>query len=206
MKAIKIGATLIGISLILTWFVGPPIMEKISYAMSKGENKAGREELVTLSKTDAMSPLFVQIAKVVSPSVVEVRVTKKIKMQQPDVDQFFQHFFGGNNQFGSPQGQSRPQPREYIQRGLGSGVIVNAEKGYVLTNNHVVSGADETQVVLHNGRILKTEWIRTDPMTDLAVVKVPPSDLIEAPLGDSDAMQVGDWVLAISTPRACRKR
>jgi len=184
---------------------GPRFATQIAYAVTKGENQAGREQLAILAKGDTLSPLFVQVAKVLKPAVVEVRVTKKVKMQDmPDTDQFFRHFFGEENSpFSAPQGpgrQMRPQPREYLQRGLGSGVVVDAKNGYILTNYHVVSGADETQVVLPDGRTLKVEWARTDPMTDLAVVKVEPKDLIDAPLGDSDAMQVGDWVMAIGSP------
>jgi serine protease Do len=122
----------------------------------------------------------------------------------PDAGQFFQRFFGDeNNPFEAPQprgNRTQPQPREFLQRGLGSGVVVDAKNGYILTNYHVVSDADETQVVLHDGRTLKVEWARTDPMSDLAVVKVYPKDLVDAPLGDSDAMQVGDWVMAIGSP------
>jgi serine protease Do len=79
-------------------------------------------------------------------------------------------------------------------------VIVDAEEGYVLTNNHVVAGADKVKVILHDGRTLSTEWIRRDPKTDLAVLKVDPERLIAAPLGDSGKMEVGDWVLAVGSP------
>ncbi|MCE5328462.1 MAG: Do family serine endopeptidase [Planctomycetaceae bacterium] len=183
---------------------GPRIATRIAFAVTQGQNQAAREHLATLAKGDTLSPLFVEVAKVLRPAVVEVRVTKKVKMQEtPDINQFFQHFFGDEAPFGLPQSPgkgAKPQPREYLQRGLGSGVVIDAKNGYILTNYHVVGGADETQVVLPDGRTLKVEWARTDPMTDLAIVKVGPTDLIEAPLGDSDAMQVGDCVLAIGAP------
>ncbi|MCE5326518.1 MAG: Do family serine endopeptidase [Planctomycetaceae bacterium] len=183
---------------------GPRIAGQIAHAVSKGENQAQRERLSVLAKGDTLSPLFVQVAQVLQPAVVEVRVTKKVTTKQmPDVDQFFQHFFGGEGPFATPQAPGRgakPKPREYIERGLGSGVVVDAKNGYILTNYHVVSGADETQVVLPDGRRLKVEWARTDPMTDLAVVKVNSEGLIDAPLGNSDAALVGDWVLAIGAP------
>ena len=184
---------------------GPHFATRLAYAVAQGENQSAREQLATLAKSDTLSPLFVQVAKVLRPAVVEVRVTKKVKTQDmPDTDQFFRHFFGDEqNPPGAPQApgqRTQPQPREFLQRGLGSGVVVDAKNGYILTNYHVVSGADETQVVLPGGRTLKVEWARTDPMTDLAVVKVDPKDLVDAPLGDSDAMQVGDWVIAIGSP------
>jgi serine protease Do len=184
---------------------GPRLATQFAYAVTKGENQAAREQLAALAKGDTLSPLFVRVATVVKPAVVEVRVTKKVKMQDmPDMGQFFGHFFGGeSNPFGMPQDPgkpTRPQPREFLQRGLGSGVVVDAKNGYILTNYHVVGGADEMQVVLPGGRTLMVEWARTDPMTDLAVVKVEPKDLVDAPLGDSDAMRVGDWVMAIGSP------
>ncbi len=159
---------------------------------------------MNLANADTLSPLFIRVARVLKPAVVEVRVTKRVKMEDmPDADQFFQHFFGGDNPFGEPQtpGQpSHPRSRDYIQRGIGSGVIVDAKNGYVLTNFHVVGGAEETQVVLYDGRTVKVEWVRTDAMSDLAVLKVDGKDLVDAPLGDSDASQVGEWVLAFGSP------
>ena len=186
---------------------GPYFAARFAYAVTKAENQAAREQLAALAKGDTLSPLFVQIARVVKPAVVEVRVTKKVKMaEMPDADQFFQRFFGDEgNPFGMPtppgRGQTpKPQPREYLQRGLGSGVVVDANNGYILTNYHVVAGADQTQVVLPGGETLKVAWARTDPQTDLAVLKVEAKDLIDAPLGDSDKMEIGEWVLAIGSP------
>ncbi|HVS70205.1 MAG TPA: Do family serine endopeptidase [Phycisphaerae bacterium] len=95
-------------------------------------------------------------------------------------------------------GQAQQRPQEMIQ-GTGSGVIVNAE-GYILTNNHVVEGADTINVRLDDGRTFKAKVIGTDPKTDLAVVKIDADHLTYAKFGDSDAMQVGDWVLAFGSP------
>jgi serine protease Do len=97
-----------------------------------------------------------------------------------------------------------PRSREYFARGLGCGVIVDAENGYILTNYHVVGGADEVEVILYDERKVKAQWIRSDNRTDLAVVKIDADDLIDAPLGDSDEMAVGDWVLAVGSPRGLR--
>ena len=90
------------------------------------------------------------------------------------------------------------QPDQVIQ-GTGSGVIVSAD-GYILTNNHVVAGADEVEVTLNDGRELKASVVGTDPKTDLAVVRVKADHLTFAKFGDSDALQVGDWVLAFGSP------
>jgi serine protease Do len=120
----------------------------------------------------------------------------------------FERFFGEDSPFGPlprpnrPQRPQRPdrQPREFFQRGMGSGVIVDAEKGYILTNAHVVADADTVDVITHDDRKFTAEWVRTDPQTDLAVLKIQAEKLTAAPLGDSDRMQIGDWVLAIGAP------
>jgi serine protease Do len=168
-----------------------------AYAVTEAQNRAAREQLREMSGQDTLSGLFAQVAEVLRPAVVEVRVTKKVKVEQqvPDIQDFLRKFFG--EQGGPP---SQPQPREYLERGLGSGVVVDAGKGYILTNYHVVAKADETQVTLADGRTVKVDWARSDPLTDLAVLKVTADNLIEAPLGDSGKMRVGYWVLAIGAP------
>ncbi|HND52407.1 MAG TPA: Do family serine endopeptidase, partial [Pirellulaceae bacterium] len=93
-------------------------------------------------------------------------------------------------------GESGP---EFDQEGLGSAVIISSD-GYLLTNNHVVQGADEVKVMLADQRELKAEVVGSDRLTDLAVLKVDAKGLVAAPLGDSDALEVGEWVLAIGSP------
>ena len=184
---------------LLIYAIAPFFANRIAYAIAEGQIQAGREKLGEMAKQDTLSPLFEEVVKVLEPAVVEVRVTKKVKMEQemPDIQDFMRRFFGDQ---GGPPNQMQPQPREYLERGLGSGVIIDAKKGYILTNYHVVAKADQTQVRLADGRTVKTDWIRTDPQTDLAILKVTAENLIEAPLGDSDKMQVGHWVLAIGAP------
>jgi serine protease Do len=186
----------------VVWY-GPALMERASYAMASGESRAAREALADLSKHDSMSPLFRAVDKAIRPAVVVVYVKQKVNVQSQDPEELFRRFFGDNPQF-----RLRPRPgvpdnapkREYFSRGLGSGVIVDAEKGYILTNWHVVDHADDVEVVTHDNRRLPAEWVRTDEATDLAVIKVKPERLIEAPLGDSDKMEVGDWVMAFGAP------
>ena len=177
---------------------GPQFAGRVAYAVSVGQLQAERGELVQMAaKNDTLSPLFRTVAKTVMPAVVEVRVTKRIAVSQtadPFDDPFFRQFFGDQ----APHRQVQPQHRQ--MQALGSGVIVDAQNGYIITNNHVVRDADEVQVVTSDNRKLEAEWVRTDPATDLAVVKVKDGSLISAPLGDSDAMQVGDLVLAIGSP------
>ena len=91
-------------------------------------------------------------------------------------------------------------PRERVSQSLGSGVIVDAKNGYVLTNNHVIARADEIAVGLKDGRSLEARLIGTDPDTDLAVIQIPPEDLQALKLADTDELQVGDFVVAVGNP------
>jgi serine protease Do len=143
---------------------------------------------------------FAPIVKKVAPGVVKLTVTAKAaSIQAPQGfgfdDQFWRRFFG--EQFGSrnPNRQFTP-PR---QQGLGSGVIVTKD-GYILTNNHVVEGADEVKVSLHDGRELIAKVIGRDPKSDVAVIKIEGKDLPFVPMADSEQVEVGDVVLAIGNP------
>ena len=181
--------------------------------ISQEELSAARQRLGELSKQETLSELFRTVATAVRPAVVEVRVTKWVKQPQiPDMDDLLRRFFGENEGpfefrfYGRGQPREMPHqvpqpPAEFQMRGLGSGVIVDAGHGYILTNWHVVSGADQVKVVVADGRDFKAEWIRTDPATDLAVIKIAADGLVDVPLGDSDKVDVGDWVLAIGAPQ-----
>jgi len=125
-------------------------------------------------------------AKIASPAVVSINTSKAPASNPHSVDPWFRFFFGD---------QLNNQP----QTGLGSGVIVSPA-GYVLTNNHVVEEADEIQVTLNDGRQTVAKVIGTDPETDLAVLKVELSDLPVITLGNSDALEIGDPLLAIGNP------
>jgi len=176
------------------------------------EQAAARGELAELNKHDDLSALFRAVAKAVRPAVVEVRVTKWVR--EPDMNDLLRRFFGDDMpfrfQFPSEPEQDVPGPRwrqvprqqpKQRQFGLGSGVIVDAKNGYILTNYHVVGEADQVEVVLGDGRKYDAEWVRGDMQTDLAIVKVKADGLVEAALGDSDKVEVGEWVLAIGAPR-----
>lgn len=195
---------------------GPALVQQLAYASARGTNQADREELVKLSQREQLSRLFRAVAATVKPAVVVVRVETEVEMPRMprfDMEDFFRRFsgedFSDRSQVPRREGQRQPregqrQPRErryFVRRGLGSGVIVDAEKGYVLTNSHVVFGADKIKLITHDGQQFATEWVRTDAATDLAVVKIKdPKGLIGVALGDSGGMEVGDWVLAIGAP------
>ena len=131
----------------------------------------------------------------VMPAVVTIRVEKRASMvpTSQQIPEEFRRFFGDQ----VPQMRGQRAPR--VQRGLGSGVIVTGD-GYVLTNNHVVDGVETVKVDLSDGRSFSAKVVGTDPATDLAVVKIPAKGLSTLEIGDSDAVKVGDVVLAVGNP------
>ncbi len=130
---------------------------------------------------------FIEISKAVTPAVVSVMVTSTPRAKMPDIP-FFHNF-----QFNFPN----PQP----EKGMGSGVIVTRD-GYIITNNHVVEDADKNgiKVKLFDKRAFPARLIGTDPTTDVAVIKIDADNLQIASLGNSDSVEVGQWVLAIGNP------
>jgi len=142
---------------------------------------------------------FIDVARRVGPAVVSIAVEHTEHLQArrfgfggggPE-DEFFDRFF--SDFF------SQMPEREFKSRGLGSGVIIDPE-GYILTNEHVVGGADKLVVTLPDGREFKAVVKGTDPMADLAVVKIQAKDLPVAELGDSNTVQIGQWAIAIGNP------
>ncbi len=135
-------------------------------------------------------PSLAPVLKEVTPSVVNVYTQTRIRVRSPLLDDpIFRRFF-----------KVPDTPRERVSQSLGSGVIVDAEKGYVLTNNHVIARADEIAVGLKDGRSLQAKLIGTDPDTDLAVIQIPAESLTALPLADSSELQVGDFVVAVGNP------
>ncbi len=158
------------------WFFGPRLVYRISYSRESARQQAMLENLPNLKQADGLSMLYRAVSKAVKPAVVEVRVSQKTEIPG-----------------------HRIPPR--LEGGaIGSGVVVDRKNGYVVTNEHVISGADSVAVVLADGRKLNAEWVRSDRMTDLAVIKIPPDKLMDIPMGDSDKMEVGDLVLAVGSP------
>jgi serine protease Do len=141
--------------------------------------------------TKGFSKAFAEVSKAVSPTVVSITVTTKGKEKSSDDMNDFFHFFGPNFKF--------PQPEP--QQGAGSGFVISPD-GYIMTNNHVVEDADENAIVVSfsNKHDMKAKVIGTDPSTDLAIIKVEAHDLPTSAFGNSDEMEIGDWVMAIGNP------
>lgn len=147
---------------------------------------------------------FTYAAEVSTPTVVHIttyqKVTNRGYNQNPQMDDFFREFFG--NQYQNPYQQQAPKQESEPQEqkaGSGSGVILAAD-GYIVTNNHVIKGADKIEVVLNDKRRYIATLIGTDPTTDLAVLKIEEKNLPFIKYGDSEKLKIGEWVLAVGNP------
>lgn len=161
------------------------------------EQNPNNLKLAAFNATNAQPVDLTQAAENSVHAVVHIRAKQLAKAQTMPQggggmpDDIFEFFFGGRGQ----QRQMQSQPRV----GFGSGVIISKD-GYIVTNNHVVEGADEITVKLNDNREMKGRVIGTDPSTDLALIKIEGDDFPTLPVGDSEALKVGEWVLAVGNP------
>ncbi len=190
-------AVVVGILILMaSMWVLPGVVQRLTYAAESGQAEAARDQL---ARAADLSQAFQYVAKALRPSVVSISSVRHIRsggqrLRAPEGlsplfdDDMFERFF----EFRVPQGN-------FEQQGLGTGVIMTKD-GYILTNNHVVEGADEIKVNLSDDRSFRAEVVGVDDKSDLAVLKIDAGSLVPARLGDSDAMQVGEWVLAVGSP------
>jgi serine protease Do len=198
---ITTGAILLAAVCVVVIALLPGATNRLQYARASDQAEAAHERLKLL---DDLSIRFGDVAQAVRPSVVSVSSTTRVRLRSPSARQplpqlpeELREFFGDDGfdrffQFQMPD-------RGMEQRGLGSGVIISKD-GYILTNNHVVSRADEVMVTLSGGSRSKASIVGTDPPTDLAVLKIEADDLSAAKWSDSAQLQVGQWVLAVGSP------
>jgi len=141
--------------------------------------------------TEQAMPSLAPMLERVTPAVVNISTESRIVTRRNPLldDPFFRRFF-----------DIPDIPRERRTQSLGSGVVVDARNGYVVTNHHVIEGAETITVTLRDGRQLKAKFIGSDPETDIAVIQVPATNLAVLTLADSDALRVGDFVVAIGNP------
>jgi serine protease Do len=174
---------------------------------------AGMAPATTLAASSVAGlPDFTDMVEKTGPAVVNIRTTAKMKPSQglsPDdeeMQELFRRFFGvpippPRQQDRTPRGAkpTQPQQSEEVPRGVGSGFIISSD-GYVMTNAHVVDGADEVYVTLTDKREFKAKIIGSDKRTDVALVKIDSTNLPRLTLGDSNKIKVGEWVIAIGSP------
>ena len=136
-------------------------------------------------------PSLAPMLKRTTPGVVNIATTGTVRIQENPLfnDPFFRHFF---------EQPSRPLERK--TQSLGSGVIVNAQKGYIITNNHVIDKADVIKVTLRNGESYEAKLIGTDPDSDVAIIQIKAKNLTAIPFANSEKLQVGDFAIAIGNP------
>jgi serine protease Do len=196
-------ATIVGVA-VCSLIIGLVIASKLNFTPllnavtskieAKKNNQAPTEDLRT----------FVELAKEMKPTAVNISTSKTIKRREmrPFRSPFgendpFGDFFGGDDFFDRFFGQ---MPKEYKQRSLGSGFIID-EDGYILTNNHVVEGADEIKVRLSDKHEFDAKIVGRDQKTDIALIKIKSAHGVPiARLGDSEKLEVGEWVMAIGNP------
>ena len=150
-------------------------------------SSAALPDMIAGSPVPSLAPMLEKI----TPAVVNINTKTHVQVRDPFFDDpVFRRFFGSG----------AVQPRERVQQSLGSGVIVDAANGYVLTNNHVIDGADDVSVTLTDGRTLAGTVVGSDPDTDLAVLQIPAERLSAMPLADVSHLRVGDFVVAVGNP------
>jgi serine protease Do len=171
------------------------------YAAESARAEAAREQL---ARATDLSEAFKYVAKALRPSVVSIKSVQRARVNTrqfndrrrqlpPELEEFFGEQFGGRS-FQFPMPDRMPE-----RRGQGTGVITSSD-GYIVTNNHVVDGADEVTVTLSDGRDFDGQVVGTDEQTDLALLRINASNLVPAQLGNSDALEVGQWVVAVGSP------
>ncbi len=201
-----IAASILGSVFTITVFMLTGIGNKELNIAASQNNVPVHRTVYTVNKGGEVVPLdFTGVSKEVMESVVHIKVSKSIKPENMGSfrnplgemwgDDFFKFFFE------EPQGNlpKRYEQEPYIQEGAGSGVIISSN-GYIVTNNHVVEGAGDIEVTLHDNGVYKARVIGTDPSTDIAVIQIKSDGLLPVQMGNSDNVEVGDWVLAVGNP------
>jgi serine protease Do len=195
LTAILIAVTLLVIGLGSGLIIAASFTSSAKTAPSQQDWKTEMAALdARLAALPPQQQAFVLVSKKATPAVVTISSERVVRSQQMDmrIPEEFRRFFGDDFNFDTPSGNQRVQ-------GLGSGVIVSPD-GVILTNNHVVEQADSIQVTMPDGRALNAKVVGTDPDSDLAVLRVDEKNLPYLEFGDSDAIEVGEWVMAIGNP------
>ncbi len=204
-KMYRIGAIFILVGVIIGFIISSNLdlttrteAEATTVALGESVTHSENSEVIGSSTINELSNTFANVAEKVNPSVVTIFTEKIVKQRRHPFFQFpFEEFFGEDfsRYFNTPQVPEREQ-KHY---GLGSGVIVSTD-GVIMTNNHVIEGADNIKIRLIDNTEYDAEIKGTDSSTDLAVIKISANGLTAIEFGDSDKARVGEWVLAVGSP------
>jgi serine protease Do len=172
-------------------FANPPAPNRFTETAVAAVPKTNGDATIAAIPAGTTTNFVTDVIDNVGPAVVRINASRTVTTQLPDEfnDPFFRRFFG----------DQMPVPDKQVQRGTGSGFIISAD-GKILTNAHVVDGADRVEVKLKDGRSLEGRVLGTDPVTDVAVVEVDANNLPVAKLGDSENLRSGEWAIAIGNP------
>ena len=172
-------------------FSYPQLFTENAQKITRSQVANAQEELAIMPPLTSEN-FVTDVVKTVGPAVVRIDAARTVKTEIPPIfeDPFFRRFFGS---------QIPDVPDSQIQRGTGSGFILSPD-GQILTNAHVVDGANEVTVTLKDGRTFTGEVLGTDPVTDVAVIKIEADNLPTVKVGNSDNLQVGEWAIAIGNP------
>jgi Do/DeqQ family serine protease len=197
-------ASVIGSALTIGVFMLTGMNRTIESHVHKFPSAPAKYALYAVNEHGEAVPLdFTGVSKKVMNAVVHIKTSKKVSSKNqgffyspdPFGDDFFKYFFG------EPQSKNQPRQKEepFMEMGAASGVIIDGN-GYIVTNNHVIDGADEIEVSLYDNEVYKAKVIGTDPSTDLAIIQIKKSGLESLPFSNSDDVEVGQWVLAVGNP------
>lgn len=176
----------------------------LALAVSGGVARGGEAAKSDGDVLRALSRAVSDLAARTRPAVVSIHTTKTVRLREFGGPSFpFRSPFDGSSRRRAP-GDRAPRERKFRRRGLGSGFIIDAEKGYIVTNNHVVAGVDDIKVRLSDKRVFDAKLVGADAKTDIAVVQIKAKNLTEIKLGDSDKLKVGDFVVAVGSPFGLR--
>ncbi len=200
-KSILFGALLTSSLLVSPLMVSSPANAQSNWPLLGGKttNSSNNSQGLTMDPVRGVLTLAPLLERT-TPAVVNISVASTVKIPKNPFagnqmsDEFLERFFGER---GNPFRNNEDEDGERTMRSAGSGVIINARKGYVLTNNHVIDKADEITITLTDRRQVTAEVVGTDPKTDIALLKIDLPDLIQVNLANSDQVKIGDYVIAI---------
>lgn len=200
-KVVKLSIILLGVAIVSPLVLGKLNFYGDSHAATPAVSTGNSGSISAIKSSENPPVSYADAVTAAAPAVVSIQTTKEIPMELNPLyqDPFFRHFFGDPRENYEGGGSGGSEVPKEMQQGLGSGVIVS-DKGYILTNNHVIREVDTMVITLSDGRTADAKVVGTDPDTDIAVLKIDLDKLPVIPMGTSKNLRAGDVVLAIGNP------